>query len=161
MSTTPGLHFKAPFADTPLRFDKRVQHIDVLEDYMCDIDGIAITIKSDTRYRIVDPLQFFKTLKPEHTARSRLSDIATASLRIEVADDSSSEIIDGEPVLDSDGIPVIDEDGLPILKTSDSRTALLENAFKTTKAQVEEGQFGVEMIDVKIRAWPGHSILPP
>ena len=70
---------------------------------MRDIDGIRITIKSATRYRIMDPLQFFKTLKPEHTARSCLGDIVTASLRIEVTDNSSSEIIDGEPVLDTDG----------------------------------------------------------
>jgi hypothetical protein len=106
-------------------------------------------------------LQFFKTLKTEHTSRSRLGDIVTARLRHEVAGISSSGIIDGEPVLDADGVPVIDEDGLPILKASESRTDLLENAFKATKDRVEEGQFGVEMIDVKIRAWPGHSILPP
>ena len=100
----------------------------------------------------MDPLQFFKTLRTEDTARTRLGDIVTVNLRGEVARNSSSGIIDGEPVLDAYGVPAIDEDGLPMLKASESRTDLLENVLKATRDRVEEGRFGVEVIDITIQA---------
>ena len=151
VTTTPGLYVKAPFVDTALRFDKRVLRIDAPAVSMPDIDKQNMTIDSYARYRIVDPLQFFKTLQTENTARTRLGDIVTSSLRDEIARSSRTEIIGAERVLDDNGVPVIDEDGLPIIEASESRTDLLQNVFEATKARVDEGQFGVEMIDVRMK----------
>ena len=151
VKTTPGLYFKAPFVDTALSFDKRVLRIDAPAVSMPDIDKQNMTIDSYARYRIVDPLQFFKTLQTENTARTRLGDIVTSSLRDEIARSSRTEIIGAERLLDDNGIPVIDDDGLPIIEASESRTYLMENVFAATEARVEEGQFGVEMIDVRMK----------
>ena len=151
VTTTPGIYIKAPFVDTALSFDKRVLRIDAPAVSMPDIDKQNMTIDSYARYRIVDPLQFFKTLQTENTARTRLGDIVTSSLRDEIARSSRTQIIGAERVLDANGVPVIDEDGLPIIEASESRSELLENVFEASKARVEEGQFGVEMIDVRMK----------
>ncbi len=151
VTTSPGLYLKAPFVDTALSFDKRVLRIDAPAVSMPDIDKQNMTIDSYARYRIVDPLQFFKTLQTENTARTRLGDIVTSSLRDEIARSSRTEIIGAERVLDDNGIPVIDDDGLPIIEASESRSKLMENVFEATKARVKEGQFGVEMIDVRMK----------
>ena len=151
VSKNPGIYVKAPFVDTALSFDKRVLRIDAPAVSMPDIDKQNMTIDSYARYRIVDPLQFFKTLQTENTARTRLGDIVTSSLRDEIARSSRTQIIGAERVLDANGVPVIDEDGLPIIEASESRSELLENVFEASKARVEEGQFGVEMIDVRMK----------
>ncbi|SVC54768.1 uncharacterized protein METZ01_LOCUS307622, partial [marine metagenome] len=151
VTTTPGIYLKAPFVDTALSFDKRVLRIDAPAVSMPDIDKQNMTIDSYARYRIIDPLQFFKTLQTENTARTRLGDIVTSSLRDEIARSSRTQIIGAERVLDANGVPVIDEDGLPIIEASESRSELLENVFEASKARVEEGQFGVEMIDVRMK----------
>ena len=151
VTTTPGIYLKAPFVDTALSFDKRVLRIDAPAVSMPDIDKQNMTIDSYARYRIVDTLQFFKTLHTENTARTRLADIVTSSLRDEIARSSRTQIIGAERVLDANGVPVIDDDGLPIIEASESRSELLENVFEASKARVEEGQFGVEMIDVRMK----------
>ena len=151
VSKNPGIYLKAPFVDTALSFDKRVLRIDAPAVSMPDIDKQNMTIDSYARYRIVDPLQFFKTLQTENTARTRLGDIVTSSLRDEIARSSRTQIIGAERVLDANGVPVIDEDGLPIIEASESRSELLENVFEASKARVQEGQFGVEMIDVRMK----------
>ena len=151
VTSNPGLYVKAPFVDTVLRFDKRVLRIDAPAVSMPDIEKQNMTIDSYARYRIVDPLQFFKTLQTENTARTRLGDIVTSSLRDEIARSSRTEIIGAERVLDENDVPVIDEDGLPIIEPSESRTELLENVFEATKNRVEEGKFGVDIIDVRMK----------
>ena len=151
VTSNPGLYVKAPFVDTVLRFDKRVLRIDAPAVSMPDIEKQNMTIDSYARYRIVDPLQFFKTLQTENTARTRLGDIVTSSLRDEIARSSRTQIIGAERVLDENDVPVIDEDGLPIIEPSESRTELLENVFEATKKRVEEGKFGVDIIDVRMK----------
>ena len=151
VTSNPGLYVKAPFVDTVLRFDKRVLRIDAPAVSMPDIEKQNMTIDSYARYRIVDPLQFFKTLQTENTARTRLGDIVTSSLRDEIARSSRTQIIGAERVLDENDVPVIDEDGLPIIEPSEARTELLENVFEATKKRVEEGKFGVDIIDVRMK----------
>jgi membrane protease subunit HflC len=149
--TSPGIYLKAPFVDTALSFDKRVLRIDAPAVSMPDIEKQNMTIDSYARYRIVDPLQFFKTLQTENTARTRLGDIVTSSLRDEIARSTRTEIIGADRLLDDNGVPVIDHDGLPIIEPSESRSILLANVFEATKRRVEEGNFGVEMIDVRMK----------
>ena len=148
---TPGLKIKAPFVDTALRFDKRVLRIDSPPVSMPDIDKQNLTIDSYARYRIVEPLQFFRTLGNVETARNRLGDIVTSSLRDEIARSTRSQIIGAERVLDENGVPVIDEEGLPEIEASESRTTLLENVLDAVSKRTTDNEFGIEMIDVRLK----------
>jgi membrane protease subunit HflC len=152
VATAPGLYFKAPVADTVLRFDRRVLRIDAQPVSMPDIDKQNLTIDSYARYKIVDPLKFFKTLQNENTAATRIGDVVTSSLRDEIAVRQRTEIIGAKPLVD----PVTeeqltDEEGLPLIEATESRTELLEIVFDAVQKRVEEGEFGIQIIDVRLK----------
>ena len=152
VSKDPGLYLKAPFADTALRFDKRVLRIDAQPVSMPDIDKQNLTIDSYARYQIVDPLKFFKTLQNENTAATRIGDVVTSSLRDEIALRQRTEIIGAKPLLDPiSGEQLTDEEGLPRIESTESRTELLDIVFDAVQKRVEEGDFGIQVIDVRLK----------
>ena len=149
----PGLYVKAPFVDTVVRYDKRVLRIDAQPVPMPDIEKENLVIDSYARYRIVDPVQFRKTLQTEDNARSRLGDIVTSGLRSEVARRDRIEIIGAQPLLDAPtGIQIVDR-GIPQIEGTEARTEILENVLDVVKLSIaeEDEKFGIEMIDVRIK----------
>ena len=92
-ATTPGLRVKTPFVDTVIKFDKRLLRYDAPAASLLTADKRNLVIDAYARYRIIDPLQFFKTLTNETTADSRVGDIVSSELRREVALDLQEEII--------------------------------------------------------------------
>jgi membrane protease subunit HflC len=89
----PGLQVKTPFAEQVTRFDKRLLRVDVAPASLLTADKRNLVIDSYARYRIVDPLVFFKNLRNETQASSRVGDIVNAQLRQEVALDDQEEVI--------------------------------------------------------------------
>ena len=152
VATAPGLYLKAPVADTVLRFDRRVLRIDAQPVSMPDIDKQNLTIDSYARYKIVDPLKFFKTLQNENTAATRIGDVVTSSLRDEIAVRQRTEIIGAKPLLDPvSGEQLTDEEGLPLIEPTESRTELLKIVFDAVQKRVGEGEFGIQIIDVRLK----------
>ena len=89
----PGLQVKTPFAEQVTRFDKRLLRVDVAPASLLTADKRNLVIDSYARYKIVDPLVFFKNLRNESQAGSRVGDIVNAQLRQEVALDDQEEVI--------------------------------------------------------------------
>ncbi len=157
----PGLNFKAPFTDTISRYDKRILRIDAQPVAMPDKDKQNLVIDSYARYRIVEPVRFRQTLGDELGARSRLGDIVTSILRDQIALRERSEIIGAKPVLDTVGNPVIDKEGLPQIVGTDTRSEILEEVLQRVRQRVAGQNFGIEIIDVRIkRADFPHSVTP-
>ena len=92
-SSTPGLKFKTPFAEQVTKFDNRLLRVDAAPASILTADKRNLVIDSYARYRIVDPLQFYKSLRNEVGASSRVGDIVNAQLRQEVALDLQEEVI--------------------------------------------------------------------
>jgi membrane protease subunit HflC len=90
---SPGLMVKTPFAEQVTRFDKRLLRVDVAPASLLTSDKRNLVIDSYARYRIVDPLIFFKNLRNEASAGSRVGDIVNSQLRQEVARDLQTEVI--------------------------------------------------------------------
>ncbi|HIF71112.1 MAG TPA: protease modulator HflC [Dehalococcoidia bacterium] len=90
---TPGLRVKTPFAEQVTRFDSRLLRVDVAPASLLTSDKRNLLIDSYARYKIVDPLIFFKNLTNETFANSRVGDIVNAQLRQEVARDLQTEVI--------------------------------------------------------------------
>lgn len=151
VSKEPGLYLKAPFIDTALSFDKRVLRIDAPPVSMPDEDKQNLTIDSYARYRITDPLKFFQTLIAEDTAASRIGNIVTSSLRDEIARRPRTEIIGAEPILDENLEQMTGEEGRRLIESTESRTELLDNVLANVQRRVEEGDFGIEIIDVRLK----------
>ena len=149
--TTPGLSVKAPFVDTVVRLDKRVLRIDAPPVSMPDQDKENLVIDIYARYRITDPVQFRKSLQTESTARSRLGDIVTSTLRDRVALRDRTDIIGAKPLRDADGEPVVDDEGLPLVEGQETRTEILDEVLQAVRQTTQRDNFGIEMIDVRIK----------
>jgi membrane protease subunit HflC len=148
---SPGLYGKAPFVDNLVRFDKRILRIDAPPVAMPDKEKQNLVIDSYARYIIIEPIQFRKTLQNEVNARSRLGDIVTSTLRDRIALRDRFEIIGAEPILDESGDPVEDQEGLPLFEGRETRTELLAEVLADVKKTVGEQEFGIEIIDVRIK----------
>lgn len=149
--TQPGLSVKAPFVDTVVRLDKRILRIDAPPVSMPDQDKENLVIDIYARYRITDPVQFRKTLQTESTARSRLGDIVTSTLRDRVALRDRTDIIGAKPLVDEAGTPVVDDEGLPLVEAQETRTEILDEVLQAVRQTTQRDNFGIEMIDVRIK----------
>tara|TARA_E500000318_G_scaffold60350_1_gene55979 strand:- start:1933 stop:2808 length:876 start_codon:yes stop_codon:yes gene_type:complete len=76
----PGLKVKLPWQNV-VYYDKRVLDLDPPKQQVILSDQKRLDVDSYARFKIVDPLLFFQTVKDEMGARSRLSPIINSSLR--------------------------------------------------------------------------------
>ena len=151
VQTTPGLSVKMPFVDVITRLDKRVLRIDAQPAALPDRDKQNLIIDLYARYRITDPIQFRKTLQTETFARSRLADIVISTLRDRIALRDRFDIIGSSPSLDAQGAPVVDDEGLTLVEARETRTEILNEVLEIVKQRTEGQEFGIEMIDVRIK----------
>ena len=91
--TRPGLYTKTPFAEQVTYLDKRLLIFDALPDSLITKDKKRLVIDVYARGRIINPLLFVETVRTESQAVSRAVDILTSELRVEIARDDQSEII--------------------------------------------------------------------
>ncbi len=61
----PGLHFKIPFVENVLYYERRVLNLDPPVESMLLSDQRRILVDAFARYRIIDSLEFFKTVRTE------------------------------------------------------------------------------------------------
>jgi len=132
---TAGLRAKLPFVDTVVRFDKRLLRIDADPESMRDSKKENLVIDSYARYRILNPVQFRKTLISEANAFSRLGDIVNSTLRERIALRTRPEIIGARAIV-IDGVPLEDEEGLAVFESTESRTALLSEVLEGVRLRV-------------------------
>jgi membrane protease subunit HflC len=98
----PGLHVKLPFVQAVTRYDKRLLRYDAAPSEFLTRDKKSLVVDVYSRYRIVDPLKFFQTLRDLPRAHARLDAIISSSLREAVATHDQSDIISEkrEPIMD-------------------------------------------------------------
>ncbi|MCE3230875.1 MAG: hypothetical protein K0R52_803 [Alphaproteobacteria bacterium] len=79
----PGLKVKIPFIQDVLFYEKRVLNFDFPEVEVTTGDQKRLLVDTYTRYRIIDPILFFQTVKPanEQGASMRLESLVTSTLR--------------------------------------------------------------------------------
>ncbi len=122
----PGIHFKIPFVQTVHRMERRILGSDAPPAEYLTLDKKRLVADPVTRWRIVDPLQFFITVHDEGGARARVDDIVLSEMRREVASHNFGEIVGNarDPLM----IAVANRAGLKSKK-----------------------EFGIEIIDVRIK----------
>lgn len=91
--TTPGLNFKVPFIQKANFFEKRFLEWDGDPNQIPTKDKKYIFVDTYARWQIVDPLQFFKRLRNELGAQSRLDDILDGETRDFIANHNLIETI--------------------------------------------------------------------
>ncbi|MBP0463439.1 protease modulator HflC [Roseomonas sp. PWR1] len=122
----PGLQAKIPFIQSVISFDQRLLDFDAPGEEVILGDQRRLIVDSFTRYRITDPLVFYQTVgATEGGIRGRLNSIVSASLR---------RVMGNEPLLS-----VLSAD----------RTRIMGEIQR--QVNVEARQFGIEVVDVRIR----------
>lgn len=132
---TAGIRAKVPFVESVVRFDRRLLRIDADPESMRDSRKENLVIDSYARYRILDPVQFRKTLISEDNAFSRLGDIVNSTLRERIALRTRPEIIGARAVV-VNGVPLEDDEGLPVFEGTESRTTLLAEVLEGVRLRV-------------------------
>ena len=89
----PGLHFKIPFIQQVVYFESRILLYDAPPAEILTKDKKNLVLDNYTKWKIVDPLRFYKTVKSESGAQSRLDDIVYAQLRVELGQHTLGDIV--------------------------------------------------------------------
>jgi membrane protease subunit HflC len=92
-ATEPGLHFKIPFVQDVHRMERRVIGRDTTPGDYLTLDKKKLVADPVARWRIVDPLLFFKTVQDEVRAARRLDDIVKSEMRSEISSHDFGDII--------------------------------------------------------------------
>jgi membrane protease subunit HflC len=95
-SKGPGLHFKIPFVQNVIFFDHRILEYDAPPAEILTKDKKNLVVDNYSRWRISDPLLFYRTVHNIDGGRSRLDDIIYAELRVSLGRFTLTEIVSSD-----------------------------------------------------------------
>jgi membrane protease subunit HflC len=146
-----GLHFKIPFIQEVHLFERRIMKWDGDPNQIPTKDKKYIWIDTTARWRISDPLLFFKTVASERGAQSRLDDILDSVVRDAVSGHLLVELVRGKDYKAPKGLKeVIDLEGVSVPgENLKGREELLAGILEQARTSTPE--YGIELIDVQIK----------
>ena len=75
-----GLNYRVPFVEQLTFFDRRLLEYDSNPTEIITQDKKSLVVDNFSRWRIIDPLQFLRTVRTEPGAQARLDDIIYSEL---------------------------------------------------------------------------------
>jgi membrane protease subunit HflC len=121
----PGLHFKLPFVQNVVFFDSRILNYDAEPAEILTRDKKNMVVDNYTKWRITDPLLFYRTVRSIPRAQARLDDIIYSEIRVALGNYTLIEIVSGK------------------------RGQITQEV--TTKSNALVSEYGIEVMDVRIK----------
>ena len=121
----PGLYWRTPFVQTVEQFDRRILDLQTEEQEVIASDQKRLIVDAFARYRISDPLQFYRAFRSEIGARQRLTAIVDSTIRSVLGRATFIDVV------------------------RNKREALMQQTIKQVNEDVRN--LGVEIVDVRIR----------
>jgi membrane protease subunit HflC len=121
----PGLNWKLPLVDAVEIYDKRILDLDSQPQEVTASDQKRLVVDSYARYKIVDPLKFYQTLRYEEGVKSRLGPIIDSAMRRVLGSSTFQDVV------------------------RDKREELMSRIAK--QVNKEGNDFGLEVVDVRIK----------
>ena len=121
----PGLYVKLPFIQNVIYFDKRLLDYDASPKELLTKDKQQLVVDNYVRWRIRDPLQYYRTLRSEGGAQSRLDDLVYSNLRETLGRHTLRDVVSGR------------------------RSELMQEV--TAKSDAKAHEYGIEIVDVRIK----------
>ncbi|WP_455372399.1 protease modulator HflC [Limibacillus halophilus] len=121
----PGLNVKVPFIQNVVYYEKRVLNYDPPVENLILADQKPLEVDSYVRYRITDPLQFYKAVTNESALATTLGPIVSSSTRSVLGNVNLTAVL------------------------SEERTQIMTDIRARVNAQ--SGRFGIEVVDVRLR----------
>ncbi|MDB5465150.1 MAG: hflC [Phenylobacterium sp.] len=122
-----GLNLKQPFVENVIKFDRRNIAMEADQEEVTSADQQKLVVDAFLRYRISDPLQYYRTLRDERTAQDRLERLVNSSLRQVLGRINQSDIISGQ------------------------RDQLMRQSRADMARRAKESRLGIEVIDFRIK----------
>ncbi len=122
--TDAGLHFKLPWRQL-VKLEKRILEYDVEPKAILSLDKKRLEVDNYGRWRISDPLTFYKAVRTINGGLSRIDPIVYSELRVELGKHNLTEIVDKR------------------------RDKIME--IVTLKAREKLEEYGIDIIDVRIK----------
>ena len=123
----PGLKVKIPFVESLVVLDKRNQVLEARQEEVISADQQRLVVDAFVRYRIANPLQYYRTLRNETIAADRLEPLINSSLRQVLGAATANEII------------------------SQKRDALMGQTLADVRARAARSHLGIEVVDLRIK----------
>ena len=123
--TTPGLKFKMPFVDNVEFFDNRLLDLNADPKEVISSDRKRLIVDAFAKYRIIDALKFYQTVRNERSARNKLNSIIESSIR---------QVLGGYPLSD--------------LLQPGRRTVIMDEMRNIVDEKA--ASFGIQVVDVRI-----------
>lgn len=120
-----GLGYRVPFVEQLTYFDRRLLEYDSNPTEIITQDKKTLVVDNFSRWRIIDPLQFLRTVRDEVGAQARLDDIIYSELRLELGRKDLIEIVAKE------------------------RGPLMEKV--TQEADRKAKEYGIQIVDVRLK----------
>jgi modulator of FtsH protease HflC len=121
----PGLKWKAPVLDTVEIFEKRILDLDTNELEVTTNDQQRLVIDAYTRFRIVDPLKFYKNVRGQGRVIQVMGPVVESTIRNVVNTARLSEVV------------------------KDKREGLMKQIASTVNAEGKD--YGIEVVDVRLK----------
>ncbi len=121
---TAGLKYKIPFLQNVVYFDKRILDLGIKEQEVIASDQKRLIINAFVKYKIIDPLKFYQSVRSQYGLEGKLSATLDSSMRQVIGEVTLNELL----------------------------TVNRINIMEKIKAAVskESTIFGVEIVDVRI-----------
>ena len=124
----PGLHFKVPFINNVLKFDRRVLTLDTPSELMLTSEQKFVNVDSFIKWKITDVSRFYiSTQGNELRALSRLEQIIKDRMRAQIASRTLVEVVSAE------------------------RVNIMRDIQEAANAATSD-EFGIQVIDVRIKS---------
>lgn len=148
----PGLHVKIPVIQNVQYFDRRILSVDPAPEQVvissvdigpvpeeeteeektargqsiANVTGEPIILDTFARYKIIDPLQFLKTLRTIREANARIENVLNDATRAELGKTSLQQLL------------------------SPARTSVMRDIQRRVNSSVKNDNWGIEIVDVRI-----------
>jgi membrane protease subunit HflC len=123
--TEPGLHVKMPLLDTVIYVDKRILDLENSSQEVIAADQKQLIVDAFARYRVVNALKFYQTVGTVDGANSRLSPFLNSALRAALGEATLTQVV------------------------REQREQLMARVREQLDREAQ--QFGIEVVDVRIR----------
>lgn len=145
----PGLHFKLPFIVKVNVIEKRILAWDGKSVAMPTRDKTYIQVDTFARWRINKPLDYFKTLRDERSALSRLDDILGSVTRNAVAKHDLLEVVRSTKDRKPERTDLLIEKEAVFEPIKIGRREIEKNLKEIAKDKLED--IGIELLDLRFK----------
>jgi len=150
--TTPGLRFKIPFIQHANVFNKNLLEWDGDPGQIPTLDKTFIWVDTFARWKIVEPIKFFQTVNNRFNSIGKLNDIIDPAVRNYITSYRLIEAVrtsNRELGVDEIGLEDVDKDQRETYAITFGREKITKGIME--QAQPKLAQFGIELVDVKIK----------